>query len=58
MSASRVTGLVGASVLVVALCWLAPHAAPSFSSLAFDMELLLLAELAGVAMWLASRRGA
>jgi len=56
MSARRVTGVVGASVLVVALCWLAPHAAPSFSSLAFDMELLLLAELAGVAMWLGSRR--
>jgi hypothetical protein len=42
--------------VVVALYWLAPHARPSFESVAFDMELLMLAELAGVAAWLAMRR--
>jgi hypothetical protein len=41
--------------LLVALCVLAPHARPSFESVAFDMEMLLLVELAGVGAWMAGR---
>jgi hypothetical protein len=42
--------------LVLALCWLAPHARPSFESVAFDLEMVLVVELAGVAAWLGTRR--
>jgi hypothetical protein len=55
-SVGRIAATAAAAGLIVALCWLAPHAQPSFDSLAFDMELLVLAELAGVAAWLAMRR--
>ncbi len=47
---------VGAAGLVVALCWLAPHARPSFASMAFDLEMVLVVELVGVAAWLGMRR--
>ncbi len=46
-----VAGVAGVG-LVVALCLLAPHVRPSFESVAFDMEMVLLVELAGVAFWL------
>ena len=56
-SMGQIAALAGAAALVVALCWLAPHARPSFENGVFDMELLMMAELAGVAAWLAMRRG-
>jgi hypothetical protein len=40
--------VVSGAVLLAAMCWLAPHSSVSFRSAAFDMELVLLAELAGV----------
>ena len=52
---SRTVGIVVAAVLTIAVFALAPHATPNFTSLAFDLELTLLAELAGVAYWLGSR---
>jgi hypothetical protein len=55
-SVGRIAATAAAAGLVVALCWLAPHARPSFESVAFDMEMLMLAELAGVAAWLATQR--
>ena len=55
-SVGRMAGTAAAAGLIVGLCWLAPHARPSFESIAFDMEMLMLAELAGVAAWLAMRR--
>lgn len=55
-SAGRIAGTAAVAGLIVGLCWLAPHAQPSFESIAFDMEMLMLAELAGVAAWLAMRR--
>ncbi len=54
-SVGRIAGTAAAAGLIVALCWLAPHTQPSFASVAFDMEMLLLVELAGVAAWLAMR---
>ena len=54
-SVGRIAAFVGAAVLMVALYWLAPYARPSFASVAFDMEFLLVVELALVAAWLALR---
>lgn len=56
-SAARVAATAAAAASLVGLCWLAPHAAPDFQSMAFDMELALLAELAAIAAWLATQRG-
>ena len=47
---------VAAVGLVLALCWLAPHVRPSFESVAFDLEMVLVVELMGVAAWLGMRR--
>jgi ferric-dicitrate binding protein FerR (iron transport regulator) len=56
-SATRV-GIVAAALLLVAAFCLAPHAAPNLNSVAFDLELAVIAELACVTAWLASvRRG-
>jgi hypothetical protein len=55
-SVGRLAAGVAAVGLVLALCWLAPHARPSFGSVAFDLEMVLLMELAGVAAWLGTRR--
>jgi len=55
-SAGRQAGLAAAVILLLAVFWLAPHTAPHFTSLAFDMEILLLLELAGVMAWLARLR--
>ena len=56
----RSVGLTAAGVaavgLVLALCWLAPHARPNFESMAFDLEMVLVVELVGVAAWLGMRR--
>jgi hypothetical protein len=45
--------MIAAAGLVVALCLVAPHARPTFGSVAFDLEMLMFVELAGVAAWLA-----
>jgi len=55
---SRVAAVVSGAVLLAAMCWLAPHSSASFRSAAFDMELVLLAELAGVVAWMGMRRDA
>ena len=57
MQAGRISAIAGATVLMVALFALAPHAAPNFTSFAFDLELLMLVELGGIAYWFAARRG-
>jgi len=49
----RIVAGVALAVALVAMLVLAPHIRPSFSSIAFDAELLLLAELAAIASWLA-----
>jgi hypothetical protein len=55
-SARRMAAGVAAVGLLLALCLLAPHARPSFESVAFDLEMVLVVELAGVAAWLGTRR--
>lgn len=55
-SVGREVAMVATAGLVVALCLLAPHARPSFESLAFDVEMVLVVELMGVAAWLGTRR--
>jgi hypothetical protein len=55
-SVGRIAAGVAAVGLVLALCWLAPHARPSFGSMAFDLEMVLVVELMGVAAWLGMRR--
>ncbi len=52
-SAGKTAALVAAALLAAALFLLAPHAGPSFSNVAFDVELLVLAELAAVGYGLA-----
>jgi hypothetical protein len=51
-SLGQTAATVAAVGLVVALCVLAPHVRPSFDSVAFDMEMVLLVELAAVVAWL------
>jgi hypothetical protein len=55
-SVGRIAAGVATVGLVLALCWLAPHARPSFESMAFDLEMVLVVELMGVAAWLGMRR--
>ncbi len=55
-SVGRTVAGVTAVGLVLALCVLAPHARPSLGSLAFDLEMVLVVELMGVAAWLGMRR--
>jgi len=55
-SVGRIVAAIGAAGVLLALCWLAPHARPSFESVAFDLEMVLVVELAGVAAWLGMRR--
>ena len=52
----RIIDLVSAAALTAGLFALAPHATPSFTSLTFDVELLLLAELGALGYWLTARR--
>jgi hypothetical protein len=52
MQVGRTVGLAAAGVLGVALFALAPHAAPTFGNMAFDFELVVIAQLAGIAYWL------
>jgi hypothetical protein len=57
MQLGRKAALAGLVVLSLSLFALAPHAAPTFGNMAFDFELVVIAELAGIAYWLTSRRG-
>ncbi len=52
----RLYSSIAIVALLVTLCVLAPHTTPSFTNLAFDLELALLVELAGFATWLTLRR--
>lgn len=51
-SAGRITGIVMASASLVAIFALATRIQPSLNSIAFDMEMLLIAELAVMLPWL------
>ena len=53
-SAGKAIAWVAAVALAVALFVVAPHAGPSFSNLAFDVELMVLAEL-GAVVWVLAR---
>jgi hypothetical protein len=57
MQVGRTAAVVSAGVLAVAMFALAPHAAPTFASLAFDFELVAILQLAGIGYWLTVRRG-
>ena len=52
----RTVGLAAAAVLGVALFALAPHATPTFGNWAFDFELVVIAQLGGIAYWLTAAR--
>ena len=54
-SAARSAAVAGAAVLLAALWWVAPHVRPGFESAGFDVEMLLVVELAAVAAWLGAR---
>ena len=56
-SAGKTAALAAAGLLAAALFVLAPHAGTSLSSVAFDVELLVLAELAAVGYGLARLLG-
>lgn len=55
-SVGQMAAVTGAVVLLAGLCALAPHVRPSFGSVAFDLEMVLMVELMGVAAWLGMRR--
>lgn len=57
-SLARVSALTAAVVLVLASFVIAPHAAPRLHSAAFDLELLVVAQLAAIAAWLVTQRHA
>lgn len=57
MSASRLAGVTGLAALLAAFCWLAPGARPDFTSLRFDLELIVLAEMAAVGWWVGKDAG-
>ena len=54
----RTVGLVAAAILMAGMFALAPHATPNFTSLTFDVELLLLAELGALSYWRTTRHEA
>jgi len=58
MQVGRTVGLAAAAVLGVALVALAPHASPAFNNWAFDFELVVIAQLGGIAYWLTAVRKA
>jgi hypothetical protein len=51
LGVGRTVGALALVALIGALCWLAPGARPDFSSLRFDLELVVLAEMAAVGWW-------
>ena len=54
----RTAGLAAVAVLGAALFALAPHATPAFNNWAFDFELVVIAQLGGIAYWLTAARKA
>ena len=58
LQVGRTIGIIAAAVLMAGMFALAPHATPNFTSLTFDVELLLLAELGALSYWLTARREA
>jgi len=52
----RLASLTGACVLAASMFLLAPHAAPTFSNLAFDLELVAIVQLAGIGYLLTARK--
>lgn len=55
MRFGRTVALISIGVLALAMFVLAPHSSPSFSSVAFDLELVLLLQMAGIGYWLTVR---
>jgi len=51
----RMAAIVAMVVLAIVLFVLAPHASPSFASFAFDIELIVLAQLGAIAYWLSTK---
>jgi hypothetical protein len=54
-SLGRLHAIIAVVALLVTLGVIAPHTTPSFTNIAFDLELTLLVELAGIAAWLTLR---
>jgi hypothetical protein len=54
--AGRTVASIAAVVLLVAVFVVAPHSQPSFANVAFDLEILLIAQVGGIAYWLAGKR--
>ena len=48
--------IVALVVLAIVLFALAPHVTPSFTSVTFYIELIILAQLGAIAYWLAAKR--
>jgi len=54
--AGRTIAIVALVVLAIVLFALAPHVTPSFTSVTFYIELIILAQLGAIAYWLAAKR--
>ena len=54
--AGRTVAIVAMVVLAIVLFALAPHVTPSFTSVTFYIELIVLAQLGAIAYWLAAKR--
>ena len=54
--AGRTVAVVAMVVLAIVLFVLAPHVTPSFTSVMFYIELIVLAQLGAIAYWLAAKR--
>src|SRR5580658_5253174 len=55
MRVGRLVAIFAAMVLALTMFALAPESRPNVTNFAFDMELLMLAQLAGIAWWLGGR---
>ena len=53
---ARFVALFSVLVLLVTMFALAPQARPNLTNFAFDMELLMLLQLSGIAWWVLGRR--
>jgi hypothetical protein len=54
--AGRTVASIAVGVLLVALFVVAPHSQPSFANVAFDVEILLIAQVGAIAYWLSGKR--
>jgi hypothetical protein len=54
-SVGKTVAIVMVVLMMSAMFGLAPHAATGFSNLAFDVECVLMLQLAGIMCWLALR---